>query len=214
MKKTLSILAVLPLLCAFGSPEGATYHIGHAPKFVNIAFESETEVETILGITNQAKGQVTFYDEVPPGKPLAQVSITVPTASLKTGIEERDEHLQSDQWLDAAKYPEIRFVSKKVSPVEGKKDLYQVVGDFTMHGTTREIIVSVTLKEISAEALKKAPYIPEGRWLKFITQFQVRLSEFGVKIPDMAVPYVNDTWTVKMSIFAGTPKPEEPKEKK
>ena len=54
-------------------------------------------------------------------------------------------HLKSADFLDVAKYPTITFRSKKVTPA-GKDD-YEVVGDLTIHGVTREetlLVDSVT----------------------------------------------------------------------
>ncbi len=77
-----------------------------------------------------------------------QGSISISTASLKTGIELRDGHLQSENWLDAESYPEITFVIKNVSNVkslEENKLEGKVVGDFTTHGVTKEVIADITM---------------------------------------------------------------------
>src|SRR6185503_6948292 len=92
------------------APDEATFYVGHHPKFVNITFESQADIETIVGTTNKAKGEIKADLE----KAAGSVSISVPVASMKTGIDMRDEHLRSDQWVDAKKFPDLTFVSKKV----------------------------------------------------------------------------------------------------
>lgn len=191
------------LLLLLGSAAGAdeeTYHVGHHPKFVNITFESHADLETTIGTTNLASGEIRADLE----KGTGSVSIRVPVASLKTGIDLRDEHLRSEHWLDTKKFPEISFQSKKV---RRQKDRLEVTGDFTMHGVSKEMTVNVEWRDLPDAAVKKAKF-PDGRWLKFSGEFQVKLSDFGVKIPDLAVGKLTDEWTVKMAIFASTAKIE------
>ncbi|HEY3226339.1 MAG TPA: YceI family protein [Planctomycetota bacterium] len=204
-----SILAAAVALAGLAfapAPDETTFYVGHHVKFVNITFESQADIETIVGTTNKARGEVKADLE----KATGSVSLTVPVASMKTGIDMRDEHLRSEMWLDAKKFPEITFVSKKVERDGDAENRVKVTGDFTMHGVTKEIAVTVSWKELPAEAAKKGGF-PDGRWLKFSTEFQVKLSDHGVKIPDMGVGKVSEAWTVKMAIFAGTAKPEPEK---
>ncbi|MDQ2919202.1 MAG: YceI family protein [Verrucomicrobiota bacterium] len=65
------------------------------------------------------------------------VSATVQTNSVDTGNEKRDGDLRSPDFFDATKFPEISFKSKSVKSTG--KDTADVVGDFTMHGVTKEL---------------------------------------------------------------------------
>ena len=52
----------------------------------------------------------------------------------------RDEHLRSENWLDADNYPEITFAIKEVSDVKVAADNKmeaKVTGDFTAHGSNQ-----------------------------------------------------------------------------
>jgi polyisoprenoid-binding protein YceI len=81
---------------------------------------------------------------VDPKKPAASsVEFTIKTASIDTGVADRDKHLRSADFFDAEKNPEISFKSTSVK-AGGKKDLYDVTGDFTMHGVTKRITLPVT----------------------------------------------------------------------
>lgn len=205
--KHVAIVAAAAAGLAFApAPDETAFHVGHHEKFVNITFESQADIETIVGTTNKAKGTVKADLE----KGVGSVTLAVPVASLKTGIDLRDEHLRSEQWLDAAKFPEITFASKKAEPVKDAKNKVKVTGEFTMHGVTKEMTVVVEWKELPAEAIKKAQF-PEGRWLKFSTEFPVKLSDHGVKVPEGVGPKVSEIWTVKMTMFAGTAPIEEKK---
>ena len=71
----------------------------------------------------------------------SKVELTIQAASIDTGNERRDNHLRSADFFEVEKYPAITFKSSKV---ESKgKDLYEVTGDFTMHGVTKTIVVPV-----------------------------------------------------------------------
>ncbi len=82
-------------------------------------FFSSTPLEDVTGLSNDVKGSVTF--DVGDVSTL-KGSISISTASLRTGIELRDGHLQSANWLDAESYPEITFVIKNVSNVKSLED--------------------------------------------------------------------------------------------
>jgi polyisoprenoid-binding protein YceI len=52
----------------------------------------------------------------------------------------RDKDLKSPNFFEVEKYPTIEFKSKKVVSANGK---LQVIGDLTIHGTTREVTLDV-----------------------------------------------------------------------
>jgi len=70
----------------------------------------------------------------------SQVSATIDVNSVDTRVEARDKDLKSDHFFDAEKYPTIEFKSKKIVSSSGK---LQVIGDLTIHGTTREVTLDV-----------------------------------------------------------------------
>jgi polyisoprenoid-binding protein YceI len=94
---------------------------------------SETE-----GKFNEFEGTVIAKGEDFDG---AEVSFTAKTASIDTDNERRDGHLKSPDFFDAEKYPEITFKGKLVKAAAGK---YSLKGDFTMHGTTKQVEFDVT----------------------------------------------------------------------
>jgi polyisoprenoid-binding protein YceI len=66
----------------------------------------------------------------------AQVKAEIDVNSVSTGNEKRDAHLRNADFFDAAKFPTITFVSKKV---EKNGDKLAMTGDLTMHGVTKEV---------------------------------------------------------------------------
>ena len=51
---------------------------------------------------------------------LTRVAVTADAASIDTGEPKRDDHLRSPDFLDAAKYPEVKFESDAVTPANGR----------------------------------------------------------------------------------------------
>ena len=71
----------------------------------------------------------------------ASVAVTIDASSIETGVADRDGHLKSPDFFDAAQYPELRFVGTRVQPRSG--DEIDVIGDLTIRGITREVVLRV-----------------------------------------------------------------------
>ena len=71
----------------------------------------------------------------------ATVAVTIDASSIDTGVADRDAHLKSADFFDAAQYAELRFVGKRVQPRSGADT--DVVGDLTIKGITREVVLRV-----------------------------------------------------------------------
>ncbi|MEA2166442.1 MAG: hypothetical protein QOK37_4569 [Thermoanaerobaculia bacterium] len=83
--------------------------------------------------------------EIDRARPAASsVEFTIKTASINTGNADRDKHLRSADFFDADKNPEITFKSTKIVATK-TKNLYNVSGNLTMRGVTKQITVPVEL---------------------------------------------------------------------
>ena len=71
----------------------------------------------------------------------AAVEVTIDTASIETGVADRDAHLKSADFFDVATYPEASFRSRRVEPAGG--DRFRLVGDLTLRGVSREVVLEV-----------------------------------------------------------------------
>lgn len=197
LRKVLLVFGILASVAGTALADVVTYQFGTSDQRANISFESVTDFETVLGSTNQVTGYV--KSDLAKGK--AQIELQVPVASFNTGIAMRDEHLRSAGWLDAEKYPVITFVSNGAKK-SGEND-WSVDGKFTMHGVTKNIEAKVNVRLIPRDVAKQAG-LEAGDWLKVATTFEVKLSDYGVKIPKMAAAKVNDTWKVTFLAYANS----------
>lgn len=71
----------------------------------------------------------------------AKIDFSIDVKSINTNDENRDGHLQSADFFDAAKYPKITFKSKSMT--EAGKNQYKLTGDLTMHGVTKTVTFDV-----------------------------------------------------------------------
>ncbi len=123
------------------------------------------DISWIHGRFNEVSGKFSIDREQPSKSTFA---LTIQVASVDTANEARDEHLRQPDYFDAKQYPTIEFKSTKVKAVKGG---YAVTGDFTMHGTTKEItIVLMGGKEHDFKKVKR---------VAFSTELSLKRSDFG-----------------------------------
>jgi len=67
-------------------------------------------------------------------------TVIIKTESIDTDHDFRDKDLKSDNWFDAAKFPVIRFQSKRV---EKNAEDVEVVGDLTIKDVTKEVRIKL-----------------------------------------------------------------------
>jgi polyisoprenoid-binding protein YceI len=72
----------------------------------------------------------------------ATVNATIQMGSVDTGNENRDKHLLSPDFFDAAAFPTMTFVSTKVEPKGA--DRYALHGDLTLRGVTKPVVLDLT----------------------------------------------------------------------
>jgi polyisoprenoid-binding protein YceI len=71
----------------------------------------------------------------------SSVEVEIEAASIETGVGDRDAHLKSADFLDAQKYPTLRYRSRRVEVVSPER--LRVVGDLTIRDVTREVPLDV-----------------------------------------------------------------------
>ncbi len=71
----------------------------------------------------------------------ASLNVVIDSTSIETGVADRDTHLKSADFLDAANYPEIVFNSKQVEKLNN--DRFRVSGELTIRGVSRDVVLDV-----------------------------------------------------------------------
>jgi polyisoprenoid-binding protein YceI len=71
----------------------------------------------------------------------SSVEASIEVATIKTGDEQRDGHLKSEEFFDAEKFPAITFRSSSIDRKGGAD--YLVTGELAMHGVTKRVTFAV-----------------------------------------------------------------------
>ena len=101
-------------------------------------------IANIKGEFDKVSGTVDF-DPTDPAKSSVDVAIDVSTISTRAA--QRDQHLQTQDVLNAGEHPHITFKSKRVEAAGA--GAYKVVGDLIIRGVSQEVVLDVS--EISDE---------------------------------------------------------------
>jgi polyisoprenoid-binding protein YceI len=131
MKKIITTL-VFAAISTTALAATETYNIDPAHSFANFAIRHV--VSKASGAFNDIKGTVLIDRD---NLANSSVDARINVLSINTGNAKRDEHIQKDEYLDAGKFSEMKFVSTKVSAKNATEGV--LTGNFTMHGITKEI---------------------------------------------------------------------------
>jgi polyisoprenoid-binding protein YceI len=114
----------------------------------------------------------------------ARLEVSIPVGSVLTTTPALDDMLKSDQWFDAAKYPNATFVSTKVTPTA--PDSATITGKFTLHGVTKQVTLKARLIGSGTNPMDKTYNVD------FDAIGKIRRSDFGIK---QYLPLVGDEVT-------------------
>ncbi|HEY3355617.1 MAG TPA: YceI family protein [Polyangia bacterium] len=99
-------------------------------------------------MVSNVKGEFTKYkvkiDGDAKDAPKAGIDVAIDVASINTGVADRDKHLKSPDFFDAAKFPTITFKSKKIT--KAGKGL-KIAGVLTIRGVAKDVVLEA--KDIS-----------------------------------------------------------------
>jgi polyisoprenoid-binding protein YceI len=159
----------------------------------SIQFVSDAPLEKFTGKTTSLSGDITV-DPAKVEKGKAEIKAEV--ATIKTNVALRDEHLAGENWLDAKKYPQAKFVINKISGADKLKpnDVTEVTvqGKFTIHGVTQDV---------STKA--KVRYTPGDKGaLRVQSSFTIHLEDYKVSIPKIVALKVSPDIVVNVDIRA------------
>ncbi|MDH4231552.1 MAG: YceI family protein [Nitrospirota bacterium] len=126
-------------------------------------------IANVRGQFNRITGTI-LYD--PEDIRNASVDIVIDAGSIVTGIQKRDDHLRSPDFLDVNTYPVITFRSTSIESVEGGHA--RVTGDVTIHGLTRRITM-----EAEFAGPVRDPF-GDGVSMGFTTSATLNREDFGI----------------------------------
>lgn len=76
----------------------------------------------------------------------AKINFEADVTSISTKNEQRDQHLQAEDFFHAAQYPKITFVSTGVTKVDSEE--YKVAGNLTIRGISKPVELTVEFSGI------------------------------------------------------------------
>ena len=116
------------------------------PTHTRVDFEGRhLMVAKVKGHFGGAEGALVIADD--PTQSTAEV--TIATATIDTGVEPRDQHLKSPDFLEVEKYPELTFRSTSFVH-EGGGD-WTLHGDLTIHGVTRPVALRTEYNGVAGD---------------------------------------------------------------
>ncbi|MGE3959742.1 MAG: YceI family protein [Vicinamibacterales bacterium] len=104
----------------------------------DVTFQVRHLISKVRGSFSDFAGVIEFDAEDPSR---SKVNVTIQVASIDTKEPKRDAHLRSDDFFAAEQFPTISFVSTSIAPKGG--DRYDVTGDLTIRGVTRQVVLPV-----------------------------------------------------------------------
>lgn len=138
---------------------------------------------------NHVEGTLEF-DPADPGK--ASVMVSLPLASLSTGVPDLDDDFHSAAFFDIARYPTATFKSTRVETTDMPGHL-KVTGDLSLRGVTHPVTLDVTLNKIGTNPRMHMPAVG------FEATGTLKRSDFGL---GKFVPQVSDELTLQITCEA------------
>jgi polyisoprenoid-binding protein YceI len=143
------------------------------PAHTSIVFSaSHAQLSYTYGFFRKASGAY-ILDQANPAN--CRFRLTIDTDSLDTNHAERDKHLRGADFFNVGQFPEIVFDSTSCTRIETPDGsiVYQVKGNMTIHGVTRQITLPLRMLGEG-----KGPF--NDRRSGFLCQVELKRSEFGM----------------------------------
>ena len=150
-----------------GVAQGTAYELDAAHSGAGFAVTHMT-VSKVRGAFYSISGTAEIDEE---NLAASSIRVVIDAASIDTGVDRRDEHLRSGDFLDVESHPEITFRSTSMEAI-GDTEL-QVTGDLTIRGNTREVTFPVTV-------LGPIPDPQGGRRMGVEGELTIDRHDFGV----------------------------------
>lgn len=119
----------------------------------------------------------------------SRVTVIVKMSSLDTVWPARDDDVKGEAFLNVAKYPEMRFVSTRVTKLA--TDMLSIEGNLTLHGVTKPLALQAKLNKQGPNPFDHRPT------LGFTANGSLRRSDFGIS---NYLPLIGDVVTITIDV--------------
>ncbi|GAA5502414.1 protein YceI [Deinococcus xinjiangensis] len=164
------------------------------PAHTNATFKiRHLGISNVRGSIKDVTGTIETDDA---GQPTS-VRASLPVSTIDTGSADRDNHLKSADFFDAAQFPNIEFVSTGITK-KGDGE-YAIAGNLTMHGVTRPVTLDAEISPPATDPFSGTQKIGGEAEVKlnrkdFGLEWNVALEAGGV--------LVGDTVTIRLEVQA------------
>jgi len=186
MRSLVAISCFLGSACALAAP--VAYTLDPAHTHVQFSWNHLQYSNPEAGFDDVAGTLMWDADDVAN----SSVDVTVKVDSVHSHVALLDQKLKSAEFLDAQRYPKLRFVSTRVERLDDAGNL-RIHGNLTVHGTTRPISLDAHLNRVGVYPMLEVPAAG------FSASAVIKRSEFGVAA---GIPYVGDELSVRITAEA------------
>jgi len=193
--RSLFALVALIATAPFAAAAPVTWKID--PTHTEASFQVRHFFSKVRGVFHEVEGTIVYDDADPTA---IKVEAIAKVASVDTGNEKRDGHLQTADFFDAEKNPTLSFKSTSVKQVA--KDKFKLTGDLTMRGVTKQVTFDAQFLgagEISIDGK------PRGSKAGFAATTTVNRKDFGInwnKTLDTGGTVLEDSVTIVLNVEA------------
>jgi len=137
MMKTALAAVTLTLVAGYAVADPVTYQIDPSHTYPSFETDHFAGMSVWRGKFDHTSGTIVLDKD----KGTGTVDVTVDATSIDFGMPKLNEHTQSAEMLDVAKYPTATYKGTLVSFKDGAPT--QIEGQFTLHGVTRPLTLTI-----------------------------------------------------------------------
>lgn len=200
MRKSIFALVLALSLVAASAAQATPSTWTIDPTHSQVGFSIRHFFSKVPGSFTKYSGTIVYDAEKPAS---SSVKAEIVASSISTNNEKRDNHLRSEDFFFAEKYPAITFESTKVTPVGDGK--LMVEGNLTMRGVTKPATLDVTF-------LGAGPSMAGEQRAGFEAVTKVNRKDFNIlwnKVLDQGGTMLGDDVEIRIGI-EGVIRPAEP----
>jgi len=120
---------------------------------IEVDYSIKFSSKDVSGIFKKFSGTVVFDEN---NLQASSFNLVIDVASINTGNGLQNKHAKSEDWFDAANYPQIRFTSSRI---EKSGNDYTVKGIMEIHGVKKEISIPFSFSKDDNRAVFTSGFV-------------------------------------------------------